>query len=56
MVGKLVKNIEELRAYIIVRTKLGHSVINCHYVSYETFRKWRDKCHTGTEVFKVAAK
>ena len=26
MVGKLIENIEEIRAYIKVRTKLGHSV------------------------------
>ena len=40
-----------LRAYmyIKVRTKLGHSVMNGHNVSYKTVRKWRNKCHTGTE-------
>lgn len=27
MVGKLVENTEEIRAYIKVRTKLGHSVV-----------------------------
>ena len=42
--------------YIKARTKLGQSVMNCHGVSYEPVRRWRNKCHTGTEYFRGAAK
>lgn len=66
MVGKRVENVEEIRAYIKVRTKLGHSVkqiftelgevYGSDKVSYETVRRWRQKFLTGTESIKDAAK
>ena len=53
MIGKRVENIEEIRAYIKVRTKLGHSVkqiftelgevYGSDKVCYESVRRWRQK-------------
>ncbi|XP_062593106.1 histone-lysine N-methyltransferase SETMAR-like [Saccostrea cucullata] len=66
MVGKRVENIEEIRAYIKVRTTLNNSVkqiftelgevYGSDKVSYETVRRWRQKFLTGTESIKDAAK
>ena len=66
MVGKRVENIEEIRANIKVRTKLGHSVkqiftdlgevYGSNKVSYGTVRRWRKNFLTGTESVKDAPK
>ncbi|XP_062582211.1 histone-lysine N-methyltransferase SETMAR-like [Saccostrea cucullata] len=62
----MVGNIEEIRAYIKVRTKLCNSVkqiftelgevYGSDKVSYETVHRWRQKFLTGTESVKDAAK
>ena len=63
MVGKPVENIEEIRAYINVRTKLSYSVKQIftelgevnrfHNLSYGTVSRWRRKFHTGTASVKM---
>ena len=65
MVGEGVNNITEIRAYIKVRSKLGHSVMQ-NFTEFGKFmglirclmrpvRRWRKKFLTGTESVKDAA-
>lgn len=58
MVGKRVDNIEEIRAYINVRSKLGYAkqiytetehVFGCYKVSYTTVLRWKKKFASGVE-------
>lgn len=65
IVGKRVKNIEEIRPYIKDCTKLGHSVIiyfgevfGSGKVSYEKIRSWKKTFKTtgGTKSVNVATK
>ena len=66
MVGKLVEHIEEIRAYINVCTKLGHSVKlsftklgevhESHNVAYETVRSWRKKIILEESLLKMLQK
>ena len=66
MVVKRVENIEEIRAYMKVLTKLGHSakqiftalgeVYGSHNVLYETFRRWRKKFPLRKQAYSTILK
>ena len=66
MVGKQITNVEEIRTFVKVRSKLGCSlkelfaeitrVYGSSKVSYETVRRWKKNFDSGEESIKNAPK